>query len=176
MTCLTRSAVLTLTLVGTASPIAADSEQERSAAQSAGQSSRPRSCAAKAAGDYGFQCHGSAAPAGVLEPVTFIGTVKGTEDGFYEGAGTFNSSAGSLTIHVAGQASFGHSCFGHVDYNTHEILEPGGGVVAHLPPISFDFIAVDGGNEILGTGVANPASAIGDFVPRVTCRLVRTGR
>ena len=175
MTFLTRSAVLTLTLVGMASPIAAVGEQQTSAEQGPRQSSRPRSCAAKAAGDYGFQCHGSSAPAGILEPVTFIGMVTGTEDGFYEGAGTFNSSAGSLTIHVAGQATFGHSCFGHVDYNTHEIRLPGGAVVP-LPPISFDFIAVDGGNEILGTGVANPASAIGDFVPRVTCRLVRTGR
>ena len=48
---------------------------------------------------------------GVLEPITFIGTVKGTEDGFYEGYGTLNSSAGSLSVHNAGQATFGRSCW-----------------------------------------------------------------
>jgi hypothetical protein len=94
---------------------------------------------------------------------------------FHEGYGTFNSSLGSLSLHVAGQATFGRSCFGHVDYTTHEILLPGGGT-ASLPPISFDFIAVDNGDEILGTGVANPTGATGDLVPRVTCRLVRSGR
>jgi hypothetical protein len=161
--------------VGLALPLAGDSGRQPPAAEAAGQNSPARSCAAKAAGSYGFQCHGSAAPAGVLEPITFIGTVKGTEDGFYEGYGTFNSSAGTLSVHNAGQATFGRSCFGHVDYTTNEILLPGGGI-APLPPISFDFIAVDDGDEILGTGVANPADATGDLVPRITCRLVRRGR
>jgi hypothetical protein len=85
-----------------------------------------------------------------------VGTVSGSDDGSYEGYGTFNTSGGSASTHFSGQASFGRSCFGHVDYTTNEILLPGGGTIA-LPPVSFDFISVDGGNEILGTGVANPA-------------------
>ena len=167
--------VLTVALVGVASPIAPHADQQPVASWNAAQASRARSCAAKAAGDYGFQCHGSAFTGSIHEPVTFVGTVTGTDDGFYEGYGTFNSSGGSASSHVAGQATFRPGCFGHVDYTTNEILLPGGGTIP-LPPVSFDFISVDGGNEILGTGVANPPGATGDFVPRLTCRLVRTGR
>jgi hypothetical protein len=159
----TRLAVLTATLLSFATPIVAQQDERRSNANS---------CAAKAAGSYGFQCHGSQFSRTVFEPVTFIGTVKGTKDGFYEGYGTFNSSDGSVTIHVAGQASFGPSCFGHIDYTTNEILLPDGGTTA-LPTLSIDFIAVD--NEILGMPVAPPGGT-GDLVPRVTCRLVRTDR
>jgi hypothetical protein len=82
-----------LAFVGLALPLAGDSDRQPLAAEVAGQNSPARSCAAKVAGLYGFQCYGSAAPVGVLEPVTFIGTVKGTEDGFYEGYGTFSIQA-----------------------------------------------------------------------------------
>jgi hypothetical protein len=133
----------------------------------------PQSCAAKAAGLYGFQCHGSSFTGAKLEPVTFIGTVAGTESGIYEGSGTFSSSQGSASTHVVGTATFGKNCFGHIDYTTNEIVLPGGGTVP-LPPVSFDFIAVDDNREVLGTGVA-PAGVTGDFVPRLTCRLVRIG-
>ncbi|HEY3179679.1 MAG TPA: hypothetical protein VGL25_12445 [Casimicrobiaceae bacterium] len=133
----------------------------------------PQSCAAKAAGLYGFQCHGSSFTGAKLEPVTFVGTVVGDASGVYEGFGTFNSSLGSVSTHVVGTASFGKNCFGHIDYTTNEIVLPGGGTVP-LPPVSFDFISVDNNRETLGTGVA-PAGVTGDFVPRLTCRLVRIG-
>jgi hypothetical protein len=134
----------------------------------------PQSCAAKAAGLYGFQCHGSSFTGAKLEPVTFIGTVVGNESGVYEGFGTFSSGQGSASTHVVGTATFGKNCFGHIDYTTNEIVLPGGGTVP-LPPVSFDFIAVDNNREVLGTGVA-PPGVTGDFVPRLTCRLVRIGR
>jgi hypothetical protein len=87
--------------------------------------------------------------------VTFVGTVAGDESGVYEGSGTFNSSQRSASTHVVGTATFGKNCFGHVDYTTNEIVLPGGGTVP-LPPVSFDFIAVDNNREVLGTGVAPP--------------------
>jgi hypothetical protein len=105
--------------------------------------------------------------------VTFIGTVAGNESGVYEGSGTFSSSQGSASTHVVGTATFGKNCFGHIDYTTNEIVLPGGGTVP-LPPVSFDFIAVDNNREVLGTGVA-PPGVTGDLVPRLTCRLVRIG-
>jgi hypothetical protein len=157
--------LFSIAVVGLALPISADGDAQKS---------RPHSCAARAAGVYGFQCHGSAFTGTVLEPVTFVGTVEGTKDGFYEGYGTFNSSGGSVSTHVAGEATFGRNCFGRVDYTTNEILLPGGGTVP-LPTVSFDFTVVDDGKEILGTGVA-PTGVMGDLVPRLTCRLVRIQR
>jgi len=130
-----------------------------------------RSCAVKAKGLYGFQCHGSAHNGVAFDQVTFIGTVEGDDKGFYEGYGTFSSDQGSVATHVAGMATFGRNCFGRVVYTTNEILLPGGGTIP-LPPVTFDFIAVDNSKEILGSGVA--PGMTGDFVPRLTCRLVRT--
>lgn len=129
-----------------------------------------RTCAAKAKGLYGFQCHGNAFNGVEFDQVTFVGTVEGDAKGFYEGYGTFNSDLGSADTHIAGQATFGRNCFGRIVYTTNEIILPGGGTVA-LPPATFDFIAVDDSKEILGTGVA--PGQTGDFVPRLTCRLVR---
>jgi hypothetical protein len=165
--------VLSLSVLGMASPLVAEGEDQRpSAEQQDEHKSQARACAARAAGTYGFQCHGSTFTGAAVEEVTFIGVVKGTEKGFYEGYGTFNSNGGSLSTHVAGNATFGESCFGNVVYTTNEILLPGGGTIP-LPPVSFDFISVDDGNEILGTGVAL-GGALNEFVPRLTCRLVRT--
>jgi hypothetical protein len=130
----------------------------------------PQVCAVRAAGMYGFQCSGLASTGAALEPVTFVGTVEGGNDAFYDGTGTFNSSQGSNTTHVAGYASFGKNCFGRVAYTTNEILLPGGGKIP-LPPLIIDFVPVDGFNEILGTPVA--PGATGDLVPRLSCRLVR---
>jgi hypothetical protein len=131
----------------------------------------PRFCALKAAGLYGFQCQGSTSTGAALEPVTFVGTVEGRDDGFYDGTGTFNSSLGSATTHVAGFATFGKNCFGRVVYSTNEILIPGGGTVP-LPPLVIDFVPVNNFSEILGTPVAAPG-VTGDGVPRMSCRLVR---
>ena len=129
-----------------------------------------RTCAAQAKGLYGFQCHGSAYNGVEFDQVTFVGTVEGNAKGFYEGYGTFNSDQGSVDTHVAGQATFGRNCFGRIVYTTNEIVLPGGGTIP-LPPATFDFIAVDDSKEILGSGVAPGMTC--DFVPRLTCRLVR---
>ena len=129
-----------------------------------------RTCAAQAKGLYGFQCHGNAFNGVEFDQVTFVGTVEGNAKGFYEGYGTFTSDLGSVDTHIAGQATFGRNCFGRIVYTTNEIVLPGGGTVP-LPPATFDFIAVDDSKEILGSGVA--PGMTGDFVPRLTCRLVR---
>ena len=121
-------------------------------------------------GLYGFQCHGNAFNGVEFDQVTFVGTVEGNAKGFYEGYGTFTSDLGSVDTHIAGQATFGRNCFGRIVYTTNEIVLPGGGTIP-LPPATFDFIAVDDSKEILGTGVA--PGMTGDFVPRLTCRLVR---
>jgi len=129
-----------------------------------------RTCAAKTKGLYGFHCHGSAFNGVAFDQVTLVGTVQGDGRGFYEGFGTFNSDQGSASTHLAGQATFGPNCLGRVVYTTNEILLPGGGTIP-LPPATFDFIAVDDSNEILGAGVA--PGMTGDAVPRLVCRLVR---
>ncbi len=128
-------------------------------------------CALRAQGIYGFQCQGSTSTGGPAEPVTFVGTVEGRYDAFYEGYGTFNSSLGSAPTHVAGFATFGQNCMGRIAYTTNEILLPGGGSVP-LPPLVIDFVPVNNFDEILGTPVAAPG-VTGDAVPRMTCRLVR---
>jgi hypothetical protein len=124
-----------------------------------------------ARGPYGFQCTGLSFTGAMLEPVTFIGTVQADRAGVYEGYGTFNSSLGTIHTHVKGPATLSSNCFGHVDYANERILP--GGSTEPLPPVSFDFVVVDGGKEILGTGVANPPGLTGDLVPRLNCRLVR---
>jgi hypothetical protein len=129
-----------------------------------------RTCAAQAKGLYGFQCHGNSFNGVEFDQVTFVGTVEGNAKGFYEGYGTFNSDLGSVDTHIAGQATFGRNCLGRIVYTTNEIVLPGGGTIP-LPPATFDFIAVDDSKEILGSGVA--PGMTGDFVPRLTCRLVR---
>jgi hypothetical protein len=131
-------------------------------------------CALKAQGVYGFQCQGTTSTGGAAEPVTFIGTVEGRYDAFYEGYGTFNSSQGSAPTHVAGFATFGANCMGRVAYTTNEILLPGGGTVS-LPPLVIDFVPVNNFDEILGMPVAGPG-VNGDAVPRMVCRLVRIGK
>jgi len=131
-------------------------------------------CAIRSQGVYGFQCQGSASPypGAPLEPVTFIGTVEGRYDAFWEGYGTFNSSLGSASTHVAGDATFDTNCFGRVTYSINEVLLPGGGTFP-LPPLVIDFVPVDNFNEVLGMPVADPPEGVGDAVPRMTCRLVR---
>jgi len=129
-----------------------------------------RTCAAKAKGLYGFQCHGSAFNGVELDQVTFVGTVDCNANSFCDGYGTYNSDQGSLDVHIAGTGTFGRNCFGRVVYTTNEIVLPGGSTIP-LPPATFDFIAVDDSNEILGAGVA--PGMTGDVVPRLVCRLVR---
>jgi hypothetical protein len=175
----TRYAIPSVVLVVAASAAAAlvssDGDSTKDSAGDKIASQAPPACHIRMTrGLYGFQCHGSAFTGTALEPVTFVGTVAGDGRGFFEGFGTFNSSNGSASTHVAGRGNLGPMCLGHVDYTTNEILLPQGGTVP-LPPISFDYATVHGGDEILGTGVA-PPGVTGDVVPRLTCRLVRVVR
>ncbi len=129
------------------------------------------SCGAKTKGPYGFQCHGYAAvSAAGLEPVTFVGTVEGSNAGVFRGLGTFNSSLGSARQRVIGTADFqDRTCAGHIRYDVFLILP--GGVEVPLPPLDIDFVTVDGGREVLGT--PNSPAGTGAAVPRMSCRLVK---
>lgn len=136
----------------------------------------PESCDIRMTrGTYGFQCHGYSNVGSGLEPVTFVGTLRGDGRGLFEGYGTFNSSTGSASTHVKGTGNLSAQCFGHVRYGINEVLFPGGGTYP-LAPIAFDYTAVSGGKEILGTAVAEPEGGVGSSVPRLTCRLVDTRR
>jgi hypothetical protein len=134
------------------------------------------SCLAKTRGPYGFHCHGSTLvgnpQAGFqFGPVTVVGTVEGDGTGIFEGTNTFTSWLGSVPTHFKGHATFDKNCFGRVEYTTNEIVLPDGSTIP-LPPAAFDAATVDGGQEILGAGVA-PPGVTGDQVPRLFCRLVR---
>jgi len=130
-----------------------------------------RACAAKTRGPYGFQCSGTASTPVGFEAVTFIGTVAGSTTGFFDGVGTFNSGAGSNTIHSRGQAVFTDRCFGHIQYQQ-LIVTPDGEFDLHQP-LDIDFAVVKDGQEILGTPVATLPSDRGAAVPRMSCRLVK---
>jgi hypothetical protein len=130
-----------------------------------------RSCSLKTKGPYGFQCQGSANAGAGFEPVTFVGTVQGSDTGVFDGIGTFSSSLGSNTIRSIGQAKFQKNCFGHIQYQQSLVLPTG--VEVPLPdPLDIDFTVVNGGLEVLGTAVALPG-VTGTAVPRLTCRLVK---
>lgn len=133
-----------------------------------------RTCSARTNTTYGFQCQGYAtvSPAG-LEPVTFIGTVAGSETGIFDGYGTFSASNGSSRLHATGQATFqDKTCFGHIQYKQLAVFPDGSEHDVGLPPLDIDFATVDNGFEILGTPVALPG-VTGAGVPRMSCRLVR---
>lgn len=129
-----------------------------------------RYCSAKTNAAYGFQCTGYSNVGAGLEPVSFVGTVAGSETGYFDGFGTFSSSLGSNRTHAKGQATFqDRACFGHIQYQQFLVL-PSGEVP--LPPLDIDFATVDGGFETLGTPVA-VMGVTGAGVPRMACRLVR---
>ena len=126
-----------------------------------------RSCAQKTNASYGFVCSGNANVGAGFEPVTFVGTVSGSESGVFEGTGVLNSGLGSIPVHAVGPAIFrDRTCFGHIQYQQNIVGGPS------LPPLDIDFATVDGGFEILGATSALPGVS-GNAVPRLTCRLVK---
>lgn len=127
-------------------------------------------CSARTRGPYGFQCQGSADLGGGLGLATLVGTVAGSDTGFFDGGGVFTTPAGSLRIHAKGQAHFQDStCFGHIRYEQFIVL-PDGSDGPQLPPLDIDFATVEGGLEILGT-----PNSIGGVPGNVfmSCRLVK---
>ena len=127
-------------------------------------------CAARNKGPYGFQCQGFVNVGAGLEAVTFLGTVRGSNAGVFNGSGVFNSSLGSARQRVTGQATFeNRSCVGRITYQV--FLQTPGGEVP-LPDLDIAFVPVAGGLETLGVPVA-PPGVTGDAVPRMACRLVR---
>ena len=58
-----------------------------------GTNSAQQSCSAKTKDLYGFQCQGYSNVGAGLEPVTFIGTVAGSETGVFDGYGTFSRAS-----------------------------------------------------------------------------------
>jgi hypothetical protein len=133
-------------------------------------------CSAKTKGPYGFQCQGYSNVGAGLEPVTFVGTVAGSDTGVFDGYGTFSSSLGSSRQHAVGQAVFqDKTCFGHIQYQIKLVLPNGSEMDVGIPPLDIDFIVVNGGFEILGTPNALPG-VTGAAVPRMSCRLVKIKR
>lgn len=127
-------------------------------------------CAARNKGPYGFQCQGWVNAGAGLEPVTFLGTVRGSNAGVYNGSGIFSASLGSTRQRVSGQAVFeNRSCTGQIAYKVW-LQTPGGEVP--LPDLTIAFVPVAGGAETLGVPIA-PPGVTGDAVPRMACRLVR---
>ena len=146
------------------------------AALAVGGSSAQHFCSVKTNNWYGFQCQGYSNVGAGLEPVTFVGTVAGSNTGVFDGYGTFSSSLGSSRQHAVGQAIFqDKSCFGHIQYQIKLVLPDGSELDVGIPPLDIDFTVVNGGFEILGTPVALPG-VTGDAVPRMSCRLVNTQR
>ena len=127
-------------------------------------------------GLYGFNCTGFFPPttpgSSALQPIGFVGFVRGDGKGRFFGDATVSLDFGSLPARLDGQATLdpARSCLGRVSYTTFEI-EFAPGVWQNVGPATFDFAVVDGGKEILGSATA-PAGT-GFAVPRMACRLVK---
>ncbi len=135
-----------------------------------GDNTTQHACSVKTRGPYGFQCQGSADLGGGIGPATLVGTVAGSDTGFFDGGGIFTTPGSSLRIHAKGQANFQDStCFGHIQYQQFIVL-PDGSDGSQLPPLDIDFATVEGGLEILGT-----PNSIGGVPGNVfmSCRLVK---
>ena len=164
MTYMTRIAACAVALPLSVAPVAAFAD---------GANAVQNACSAKTKGPYGFQCQGYSNVGAGLEPVTFVGTVAGSDTGVFDGYGTFSSSLGSSRQHAVGQAVFqDKTCFGHIQYQIKLVLPGGNEVDVGIPPLDIDFTVVNGGFEILGTPNALPG-VTGAAVPRMSCRLVK---
>jgi len=121
------------------------------AAFAAGTNGVQDACSAKTKGPYGFQCQGYSNVGAGLEPVTFLGTVAGSDTGVFDGYGTFSSSLGSSRQHAVGQGVFqDKTCFGHIQYQIKLVLPNGSEVDVGIPPLDIDFTVVNGGSKSSG--------------------------
>ena len=127
-------------------------------------------------GLYGFNCTGFFPPttpgSSVLQPIGFVGFIRGDGQGRFSGDATVSLDFGSLPVRLDGQATLdpSRSCLGRVEYSTFEI-EFAPGVWQNVGPATFDFAVVADGREILGSATAPTGTGIA--VPRMACRLVR---
>jgi len=127
-------------------------------------------------GLYGFNCMGFFPPttpgSSTLQPIGFVGFVRGDGRSRFFGDATVSLDFGSLPARLDGQATLdpARSCLGRVSYTTFEI-EFAPGVWQNVGPATFDFAVVDGGKEILGSATAPNGTGIA--VPRMACRLVK---
>jgi hypothetical protein len=127
-------------------------------------------------GLYGFNCTGFFPPttpgSAVLQPIGFVGFVRGDGLGRFSGDATVSLDFGSLPARLDGQATLdpSRSCLGRVVYSTFEI-EFAPGVWQNVGPATFDFAVVADGREILGSATAPAGTGIA--VPRMACRLVK---
>jgi hypothetical protein len=127
-------------------------------------------------GLYGFNCSGFFPPttpgSTALQPIGFVGFVRGDGAGRFFGDATVSLDFGSLPVRLDGQATLdpARSCLGRVEYTTFEI-EFAPGVWQNVGPATFDFVVVANGKEILGSATAPNGTGIA--VPRMACRLVK---
>jgi hypothetical protein len=127
-------------------------------------------------GLYGFNCTGFFPPttpgSTSLQPIGFVGFVRGDGLGGFGGDATVSLDFGSLPARLDGQATLdpSRSCLGRVTYSTFEI-EFAPGVWQNVGPATFDFVVVANGREILGSATAPAGTGIA--VPRMACRLVK---
>jgi hypothetical protein len=127
-------------------------------------------------GLYGFNCTGFFPPttpgSTALQPIGFVGFVRGDGAGRFFGDATVSLDFGSLPARLDGQATLdpARSCLGRVEYTTFEI-EFAPGFWQNVGPATFDFVVVENGKEILGSATAPTGTGIA--VPRMACRLVK---
>ena len=127
-------------------------------------------------GLYGYNCTGFFPPttpgSSALQPIGFVGFVRGDGAGHFSGPATVSLDFGSLPARLDGQATLdpARDCLGRVVYTTFEI-EFAPGFWQNVGPATFDFVVVANGDEILGSATA--PTATGSAVPRMACRLVK---
>ena len=143
-----------------------------------------RSCSFRnTEGLYGFNCTGffpptpPASTSDALQPIGFVGYVRGDGHGRFYGPATVSLDFGSLPARLDGQATLDpeRECLGRVVYSKFEI-EFAPEVWVNVGPSTFDFVVVADGNEILGSATAPPSllgTPTGSAVPRMACRLVK---
>lgn len=132
-------------------------------------------------GLYGISCVGALqpGPGTPFGPAAMVGYIRGDGRGRFFGDVSLNTGAPIGTIHekVDGHSTVDPSrgCIATVVYDNNSIELPGGvwSPPGSAPKLIADFVIVEGGHEILGLPI-EPGQA-GDAVPRLACRLVKTG-
>ena len=139
-----------------------------------------RSCSLRnTEGLYGFNCTGFFPPttpgAATLQPIGFVGFIRGDGLGRFSGPATVSLDFGSLPARLGGTATLdpARECLGRVVYDTFEI-EFAPGFWQNVGPSTFDFAVVADGDEIFGSATA--PGGTGSAVPRMACHLKKVHR